>query len=149
MNERQRDLFLWTWSRRRAPGPRRVALRGAVIGAIGGLAFSVIMLTSMGAPASSGYTGLSAIIPLLERAGLMLGLAVPAFAAIGWVGANRIYAANEHMFQSLLQAGAHVPEHKPTMQRLDHWPAVMVGIAVAIIAGFILYLFWASSTGRL
>lgn len=149
MNERQRDLFLWTWSRRRAPGPRRVALRGAVIGAIGGLMFSVIMLASMGAPASNGYTGLSAIIPLLERAGLMLSLAVPAFAAIGWVGANRIYAANEHMFQSLLRAGADVPEDKPAMQRLDHWPAVMVGIAVAIIAGLILYLFWASSTGRL
>ena len=53
------------------------------------------------------------------------------------------------MFQSQLQAGAHVPAHKPTMQGLDRWPAVMVGIAVAIIAGFIVYLFWASSTGRL
>ena len=149
MNERQRDLFLWLWSRRRAPGPLRVALRGALIGAFGGLAFSAIMLTSMGAPPASGYTGLSTIIPLLERGWLMVTLAVPAFAIIGLLGANRVYSANERMYQSMLQAGASVPEQKPTMQVLDRWPAVVVGIVVAIIAGFILYLFWASSTGNL
>jgi hypothetical protein len=41
VNERQRDLFLYQWSRRRAPGAARIALRGAVIGAFGGLAFAV------------------------------------------------------------------------------------------------------------
>jgi hypothetical protein len=149
MNERQRDLFLWVWSRRRAPGPVQVAARGAVIGALGGLAFSIIMLSSMGAPAAAGYTGLSAIIPMLERGWLMLTLAVPAFAFLGFLGANRVYAANERMYQSMLQSGARVPEQKPIMQGADHWPAIMVGVAAAIIAGFILFLFWAASTGNL
>jgi len=79
----------------------------------------------------------------------MVTLAVPAFAIIGLLGANRVYSANERMYQSMLQAGASVPAQKPTMQVLDRWPAVVVGIVVAIIAGFILYLFWASSTGNL
>ena len=149
MNERQRDLFLWIWSRRRAPGPRRVALRGALIGAAGGLAFSAIMLASMGAPDARGYTGLSTIIPVLERGWLMLTLAVPTFTLIGLVGANRVYAANEAMYQSLLQAGARVPAQKPARLGTDRWPAVAVGITFAIIAGFIIYLFWASSTGNL
>jgi hypothetical protein len=127
----------------------QVSLRGAAIGALGGLVFVIIMLSAMGAPDPKGYTGLSAIIPLLERSWLMLSLAVPAFGFIGFLGANRVFALNERMYQSLLQSGARVPEQKPEMQAGDRWPAIMVGIAAAIIAGFILYLYWASSTGNL
>lgn len=79
----------------------------------------------------------------------MLTLAVPAFAFLGFIGANRVFAANESMYQSMLQSGARVPEQKPVMQGSDRWPAIMVGATVAIITGFILYLFWASSTGNL
>jgi hypothetical protein len=43
VNERQRDLFLYPWSRRRAPGRGRILLRGAVVGALGGIAFAMIM----------------------------------------------------------------------------------------------------------
>ena len=31
MNERQRDLFLWVWSKRRAPEQAAIGLRGALI----------------------------------------------------------------------------------------------------------------------
>lgn len=127
----------------------QIALRGAAIGAVGGLVFAIIMLSAMGAPDPKGYTGLSAIIPMLERGGLMLSLAVPAFGFIGFLGANRVFALNERMYQSLLQSGARVPEQKPVMQAGDRWPAIIVGVAAAIIAGFILYLYWASSTGNL
>lgn len=149
MNDRQRDLFLWQWSQRRLPGRQRVALRGTLIGALGGIAFSVIMLANMGAPAANGYTGLAYIIPVLERGWLMLCLSVPTFAVIGFAGASRVYSANERMYQSILQTGAQVPQHKPALHRSDRWPAIMVGVVAAIIAGFIGYLFWASSTGNL
>lgn len=149
MNDRQRELFLWQWSHRRTPGRQRVALRGTLIGALGGVAFSVIMLASMGAPAANGYTGLAYLIPVLERGLLMLCLSVPTFAAIGFAGASRIFSANERMYQSMLQAGAQVPQQKPTLQGMDRWPAIMVGVVAVIIAGFIGYLIWASSTGNL
>ena len=149
VNERQRDLFLWVWSRRRAPGLMQVSLRGAALGALGGLAFSSIMLAAMGAPDPKGYTGLSAIIPMLERGWLMLSMAVPAFGLIGFLGANRVFALNERMYESLLQSGARVPEQKPEVRGGDRWPAIIVGVAAAIIAGFILFLFWASGSGNL
>jgi hypothetical protein len=71
----------------------------------------------------------------------LIALSVPAFAFIGWLGANRVYAAQEAMFQSMLASGAEVPAQKPVMQPGDRGPAVAVGIAVAIIAGFIIFLF--------
>ena len=140
MNERQRDLFLWLWSERRKPGQGAIALRGAVIGALGGLLFTLLMLGSIDA-AGGAYTGLAAVLSLLERGGLMLVLAVAAFAGIGFMLANRVFAAQERMYQSMLSAGARVPDHKPKMQPGDRGPAVAVGLAVAVIAGFILYLF--------
>jgi len=79
----------------------------------------------------------------------MLCLAVPTFAAIGFAGASRIFATHERMYQSMLQAGAQVPQQKPTLQGMDRWPAIMVGVVAVIIAGFIGYLIWASSTGNL
>lgn len=140
MNERQRDLFLWVWSRRRAPGPMAIALRGAAIGAIGGLVFALI-LGSGGAIDRGSYTGLSIIIPLIERGGMLLLLSVGAFGFLGFVLANRVYTAQETMYQSMLASGARVPEQKPQMQAADRWPAIAVGVAAAIIAGFIIVLF--------
>ncbi len=140
MNERQRDLFLYLWSRRRTTGPAAIALRGAIIGALGGVAFAAIMLGAVGADRGS-YTGISALLPLIERGGLLLGLAVPAFAWIGYLGASRVYAAQEAMYQSMLAAGARVPEQKPVMQASDRGPAIAVAIAAAIIVGFIVILF--------
>lgn len=149
MNQRQRDHFLWVWSRRRAPGAWRIALRGAIIGALGGLLFCVIMLASMGAPPASGYTGLAVIIPALERAWLLVTLSLPVFTVMGFVGARRIYSLQEHQYQSLLQAGARVPTQPPTLQTADRWPAIAVGIVFVVMAVFIGYLIWAHSTGRL
>ena len=140
MNERQRDLFLWVWSRRRAPGQQAIALRGAAIGALGGLAFALIMLGDIDT-SRAGYTGLSAILPLIERGGMLLVLSIAAFAGIGFVLANRVFASQEAMYQAMLASGARVPDQKPAMQPADRWPAVAVGITVAVIAGFILYLF--------
>lgn len=135
MNERQRDLFLYLWSRRRTPGIEAIALRGALIGAAGGILFAVIMLGQM------SFTGDNAFSALLERGGALLGLSIPAFAFIGWIGARRVYASQEMMYQAMLQSGARVPEQKPVMQPGDRGPAIAVGIAVAVIAGFILVLF--------
>jgi hypothetical protein len=140
MNERQRDLFLWVWSQRRKPGQAAIGIRGALIGAAGGVLFTLLM--SPGAPSSvpSYDTGGQLFGALFEHL-RMLALAVPAFGAIGWFGANRIYASQEAMYQAILQSGAQVPAQKPEMQMSDRGPAIAVGIAAAIIAIFIIVLF--------
>lgn len=137
MNERQRDLFLYVWSRRRTPGQEAIALRGLIIGAIGGFVFTLIMIGDVGGGARGSYTGISAIIPFIERGGTLLVLSVSAFAGIGFFLANRVFASQEAMYQNMLAQGAQVPAQKPVMQGADRWPAVAVGIAVAVIAGFI------------
>jgi hypothetical protein len=139
VNERQRDLFLWVWSKRRAPGQAAIALRGAIIGAIGGVVFALIMLGDIGADRGS-YTGLSAILPLIQRGGMLLALSVAAFGFIGFAGANRVFAAQEAQYQAILATGAKAPEQKPVMQAGDRGPAIAVAIAVAVIAGFILFV---------
>jgi hypothetical protein len=140
VNERQRDLFLWVWSQRRTPGQGAIAMRGLIIGALGGLVFALVLFGDIGAGARGSYTGLSAIIPMIERGGLLLVLSVGAFSLLGFVLANRVFASQEAMYQSMLEAGARVPAQKPVMQGADRWPAIAVGVAVAVIAGFILFV---------
>lgn len=92
MNERQRDLFLWVWSRRRQFGQAQAALRGAVIGPLGGLVFTLLPIGDVGAD-RGGYTGISTILPLIQRGGALLLLSVGAFGFLGFVGAGRVFAA--------------------------------------------------------
>lgn len=125
MNERQRDLFLYVWSKRRMPGQMAVSLRGALIGALGGLAFAAIMAGGID-PAQ-----------LVTRGGTLLLMSVGAFAGIGFFLSNRVFASQETMYQNMLAHGAQVPAEKPVMQGADRWPAIAVGVAVAVIAGFI------------
>lgn len=140
MNERQRDLFLYVWSERRKPGQAAIALRGALVGALGGLLFTFIMLGQIGGDRGS-YTGISAVIPFIERGGALLALSVGAFAFIGFVLSNRVFASQEQMYQSILASGAQIPAQKPIMQGADRWPAIAVGVAAATIAVFIAVLF--------
>lgn len=115
-------------------------LRGGAIGALGGVVFAFIMLGEVGAD-RGGYTGLSAILPFFERGGALLAAAVPAFALIGFVLANRVFASQEAMYQSILASAAQIPAQKPVMQAADRGPAVAVAVAAALIAGFIIVLF--------
>ncbi|MEN9629191.1 MAG: hypothetical protein RJA10_2418 [Pseudomonadota bacterium] len=149
MNERQRDQFLWLWSQRRTRGASGVGWRGAWVGAAGGLLFSGILLSGMGAPATAGYTGLSAVLPWLERAATLLVMTVPTLAAVGFVNARRIFSLHEHQYQQLLQAGARVPAGPPVLTLKDRGPLIAVGVAVAVVGGFVAYVMWAASTGRL
>lgn len=139
MNERQRDLFMYVWSRRRAPGIMAVSMRGLLIGALGGLVFTLMLIGDIGADRGS-YTGISATIPYLERGGKLLVLSVGAFAALGFFLTNRVFASQEAMYQRLLAQGAQVPAEKPVMQGADRWPAIAVGVAAAVIAGFIAFV---------
>jgi hypothetical protein len=140
VNERQRDLFLYVWSERRKPGQAAIALRGALIGALGGLLFTFIMLGQIGGDRGS-YTGISAIIPFVERGGALLAMSVGAFALLGFVLSNRVFASQEAMYQAMLATGAQVPAQKPVMQGADRWPAIAVGVVAAVIAIFIIVLF--------
>lgn len=138
MNERPRDLFLYEWSRRRAPGQTAIALRGGLIGAAGGLLFTLLMFS--GGAVDVGNTW-PALMHAFSEGGRMLLLAVPAFGAIGYFGANRLYASQEAMYQAMLQSGARPPAQKPVMEGADRWPAIAVGVAFLVIGGFIVALF--------
>jgi len=148
MNPRQRDLFLWVWSRRRKPGRAAIGLRGLIIGVLGGVLFTLIM--SPGAPASvPAYDAWGRMFGAVSEHWRMLLLAVPAFGFIGWMGADRIFVQQERMYQALLKQGAKPPEQKPVMQMSDRGPAIAVGIAFVVIAGFIITLIVMASTGAL
>ncbi|MEQ1771962.1 MAG: hypothetical protein ABL879_19235 [Devosia sp.] len=101
-----------------------IGLRGLIIGAIGGLVFTFAL---------AGAAGLENFFTILLPA-------VGAFAGIGFVGANRVYASQENQYQQILATGAQVPTQKPEMQGADRWPAIAVGIAVAVIIGFIAFV---------
>ncbi|MEZ5958181.1 MAG: hypothetical protein R3C27_13330 [Hyphomonadaceae bacterium] len=128
MNERQRDLFLYIWSRRRAPGQAAVAMRGAIIGALAGLVFSAVLAGDID-PAQ-----------LAARGGTLLLASVAVFAGIGFFLSNRVFASQEAMYQNMLAQGARVPAEKPVMQGADRWPGIAVGITAAVIAGFIAFV---------
>ena len=135
MNERQRDLFLWQWSRRRSPGKLAITLRGAAIGALGGVLFGLLLAPGP-APGVHAYDFLGQLLSGLK----VYALAIPTFAAMGWSGARRVFVTHEAQYQSLLAAGARVPEQKPVLQMRDRGPAVAVAITVVVIAGFILFV---------
>ena len=137
MNERQRDMFLWKWSRSRRPGRTAVAIRGAVIGALGGVVFAVIMLSGMG---NGGNRSTEAVLAGLQQGWLMLGLSIPAFGGMGFVSAYRVFSSQEAMYQSLLRAGARVPDQKPVLGARDRGPAIAVAIAVVVIVAFIVFV---------
>lgn len=137
MNERQRDLFLWQWSRRRQPGQAKIALRGAFIGALGGLMFAFMLSGDIG----GGNHSTASVLASFKQIGLLLGLSIPAFAWIGFSGANRVYSGQEAIYQTLLRAGARVPDQKPVLKASDRGPAIAVGVTVAVIAGFIVFLY--------
>lgn len=140
MNERQRDLFLWLWSQRRKPGQAAIAMRGALIGGLGGLAFAFMMSGGVGDGLDLCCGG-GGLAPFLGRWVTLLALSVGMFAGLGFLLASRVFASHEAMYQSMLASGARVPETKPAMEPGDRGPAVAVGIAATVIALFIVYLF--------
>jgi len=134
MNERQRDLFLWQWSRRRERGFARVALYGALIGAAGGLVFAAVLFSGMG---GGGNHSTESFLVMLRTGATLFGLSIPAFAWIGYSGATRVFSANETMYQSLLESGASVPQQPPVLRTSDRGPMIAVIVTVVIIVAFI------------
>jgi len=138
MNERQRDMFLWKWSRSRRAGRAAIAIRGAVIGALGGAVFAVIMLSGMG---NGGNPSTEAVMSWLQQGWLMPVLSVPVFGGMGFATAYRVFSSQEAIYRSLLRAGARVPEQKPVLVAGDRGPAIAVGIVVVVIVAFIVFIF--------
>lgn len=135
MNERQRDMFLWQWSQRRRRGHRTVALRGAAIGAVGGLVFALILGSEFG---GSGPRDTAWLLQSMGQWAKLIVLSVPAFASIGYLGASRVFRSFEAMYQAILQTGAQVPAQAPALALADRGPAIAVGVAVAVIGGLVL-----------
>ncbi len=120
------------------PGAAVIALRGALIGAAGGIVFALVL--SSGFRADNG--SVASVLALFQQGAAVLVLSVPAFAWIGYLGASRVFAANEAMYQAMLGAGARVPAEKPQLRAGDRGPAIAVAVAVLMIVAFIVVL-WA------
>ncbi len=135
MNQRQRDMFLWQWSQRRRRGHGTVALRGAAIGAVGGLAFALILGSGLG---GSGPRDTAWLLQSMGQWAKLLVLSIPAFASIGFVGASRVFRSHEAMYQAILQTGAQVPAQAPVLAPADRGPAIAVAVAMVLIGGLVL-----------
>ena len=118
------------------PGAAVIALRGALIGAAGGIVFALVL--SSGFRADNG--SVASVLALFQQAAAVLVLSVPAFAWIGYLGASRVFAANEAMYQAMLGAGARVPAEKPQLRAGDRGPAIAVAITMVLIVAFIVVL---------
>lgn len=118
------------------PGAAVIALRGALIGAAGGIVFALVL--SSGFRADNG--SVASVLALFQQGAAVLVLSVPAFAWIGYLGASRVFAANEAMYQAMLGAGARVPAQPPQLQAADRCPAIAVAITMVLIVAFIVVL---------
>jgi len=137
MNERQRDLFLWQWSRRRGIGAAGATVRGLLIGGVAGLAFAIVMGFMMG---DQDNRSTAAVLATFRSWLVMLGLAVPAFAGLMAAIAWRVFASHEHMYQALVRAGAQVPATPPVLQAGDRGPQIAVAVVVVILVGLVIAL---------
>jgi hypothetical protein len=102
---------------------------------LGGILFGVL-LSPGPAPGVHAYDTLG---QLSAGFGVYL-LSIPIFGLLGWQGARRVFSRQEAMYQGLLAAGARVPDRKPLLQAGDRGPQIAVGITVALIVAFILYV---------
>lgn len=118
------------------PGAAAIALRGALIGAAGGVLFALMLGSAFRADNGS----VAAVLALFQQGAAVLVLSVPAFAWIGYLGASRVFAANEAMYQAMLGAGARVPAEKPQLRTGDRGPAIAVAVAVLMIVAFIVFV---------
>ena len=131
-------MFLWQWSRRRRPGRIMFAIRGAVIGALGGLLFTWLMFFGMD---EGGNRSTAAVLSVMQSGLLMLLAAIPAIALLGLTAALRAYSGQEAIYQRLLLAGHPLPSQAPTLKASDRGPAIAVAIAVLVIISCIVALF--------
>jgi hypothetical protein len=136
MNPNRRDLFLWQWSRRRGIGGSGAALRGALIGAAGGLVFALVLGLDMN---SSGPRGFPWLLERISQLVLLVGVSVPAFAAPACFFAWRIFRTNEAIYHGLLQGGAAVPlQEPPPLAWSERGPAIAVAVAMLLIGALVL-----------
>ena len=136
MNPNRRDMFLWQWSRRRRIGSTGAAVRGALIGAAGGLVFALVLGLDMD---SSGPRGFPWLLERIGQLALLGAVAVPAFAAPACFFAWRIFRTNESIYQGVVQGGAAVPmQAPPPLAWSERGPAIAVAVAMLLIGALVL-----------
>jgi len=142
MNERQAQLQLYQWGKRRKLGRMNATVRGAIVGAIGGLLFPVLMFAFSGGatieyrdmPTEWRWTGAYGTFFV------MAAMAVPAFAALGALVAWRVWGSQEAIYQSLLAQGYKEPAEPPVLTNAEKWPQYAVFGALGLIVLFILFV---------
>jgi hypothetical protein len=142
MNERQAQLQLYLWGKRRKLGRTNAVLRSAAIGALGGLMFPVLMFAFSGEatpeyrdmPPEWRWTGAYGVFVV------MAAMAIPAFAGIAALAAWRVWTSQEALYQSLLAQGYQEPAEPPVLSTAEKWPQYAVYAALGVIVLFILFV---------
>ncbi len=114
-------------------------LFGAVVGAMSGLMFAILMLYAMTLNGGSFRVDEEAAGPFLSifaRAlgptGFLFFVSIPPFTALGaWLG-YRVWGLMEDRYQALLQAGARIPLEKPVRSAKERFADR------AVLGGFLL-----------
>lgn len=153
MNPRRQAIFLWEWSRRRALGRGKVVLLGAGIGALGGIGFGALLLAATaGSELRLNEDEIAPFVLPFARAlgpaGFLFALAAPAFAFLGALGADRLWAMQEFQYRAFIEAGARVPETAPEITWADRAPKwIVVAVALLVVAGLLFGLWWEMQRG--
>lgn len=113
-------------------------MRGALIGAAGGLVFALILGSGMG---SDGPRGFPWLLDAIGRWALLMAVSVPTFAVMACGLAVRVFRSQELMYQAILQGGAVLPQQPPTLEWSDRGPAIAVAVAVLLIGALVLTAF--------
>ncbi len=157
MSRREEDIFLWTWSRRRATGWRASLIRGAIIGAIGGFLFAALMFFAMTHDGASFEISEDAAGPILGPLARALGptlflfvLSSAAFAGLGIFATTIIWRRMEWRYNALLNAGRQAPEQEPLLTAAEKRSKWMVLGGIGLLCAFLLALaLWQTSLGAL
>lgn len=124
-------------------------LLGLGIGACGGLLFAVLMYWAMTMNGGSFRLNEDEMAPFLLWLGRLLGptaflfvVSIPPFALLGAFLVNRVWDMTDARYVAMIDAGARVPDEKPSFTLKERMPAMIVLALFALLALGLLYGLW-------
>ena len=153
MNQRQAQNFLYEWGKRREGGIRKTILKGAGIGAIGGICFGALFW-ALSPNLSISEDELAPFLILLARAigpvAFLFLMTTGAFAGLGAFAALAVWRKMEAQYHQLLAAGVRPATEKPVYTLKDRAGGlIVVGVSVLVLIGLLYGVWWELNRGSL